>query len=51
MTNLELSENVGFMNNYVAALFLPHTNAKEFPTVNKRLAKLKNNNSKQRLTT
>jgi len=40
MTNLELSENVGFMNNYVAALFLPHTNAKEFPTVSKRLAKL-----------
>ncbi|GAH83194.1 unnamed protein product, partial [marine sediment metagenome] len=32
MTNLELSENVGFMNNYVAALFLPHTNAKEFPS-------------------
>jgi len=40
MTNLELSENVDFMNNYVAALFLPHTNAKEFPTVSKRLAKL-----------
>jgi len=51
MTNLELSENVGFMNNYVAALFLPHTNAKEFPTVSKRLAKLTNNNPKQRITT
>ncbi|MFC1916330.1 ASKHA domain-containing protein [Chloroflexota bacterium] len=50
MTNLELSENVDFMNNYVAALFLPHTNAKEFPTVSKRLSKLKNNNSKQRIT-
>ena len=51
MTNLELSENVGFMNNYVAALFLPHTNAKEFPTVSKRLTKLTNNNPKQRITT
>ena len=40
MTNFELSENVDFMNSYVAALFLPHTNAKEFPTVSKRLAKL-----------
>lgn len=40
MTNFELSENVDFMNNYVAALFLPHTNAREFPTVSKRLAKL-----------
>ncbi|MEE9583410.1 MAG: ASKHA domain-containing protein [Dehalococcoidales bacterium] len=33
MTNLELSENADFMNNYVAALFLPHTNADEFPSV------------------
>jgi uncharacterized 2Fe-2S/4Fe-4S cluster protein (DUF4445 family) len=48
MTNFELSENVGFMNNYVAALFLPHTNVKQFPTVSKRLAKLAKNNSKQR---
>ena len=37
MTNFELSENVDFMNNYVAALFLPHTNATEFPSVSKRL--------------
>jgi uncharacterized 2Fe-2S/4Fe-4S cluster protein (DUF4445 family) len=33
MTNLELSENTDFMSNYVAALFLPHTNADEFPSV------------------
>ncbi len=33
MTNLELSEDAGFMENYVAALFLPHTNADEFPSV------------------
>jgi len=40
MTNFELSENVDFMNNYVAALFLPHTSADEFPTISKGLAKL-----------
>jgi len=45
MTNYELSENVDFMNNYVAALFLPHTHADEFPTISKRL-----NKSKQRIT-
>jgi uncharacterized 2Fe-2S/4Fe-4S cluster protein (DUF4445 family) len=47
MTNFELSENVDFMNNYVAALFLPHTDAKEFPTVSKRLSGLSNNESKK----
>ncbi len=49
MTNLELSENVEFMNNYVAALFLPHTNAEEFPAVSKRLAGGSNNNQKERI--
>jgi len=48
MTNLELSENVDFMNNYVAALFLPHTNTEEFPIVSKKLAGSSNNNPKQR---
>ena len=33
MTNVELSESASFMENYVAALFLPHTNAGEFPSV------------------
>ncbi|MFC1931575.1 ASKHA domain-containing protein [Chloroflexota bacterium] len=47
MTNFELSENADFMNNYIAALFLPHTNAKEFPTVSKKLSK--RSNPKQRL--
>ena len=46
MTNLELSENADFMNNYVAALFLPHTNTKEFPIVSKKLAGRSNNNPK-----
>jgi uncharacterized 2Fe-2S/4Fe-4S cluster protein (DUF4445 family) len=34
MTNFELSENANFMSNYMAALFLPHTSIKEFPSVN-----------------
>jgi hypothetical protein len=33
MTNFELSENVDFMNNYMAALFLPHTDSGEFPSM------------------
>jgi len=41
MTNFELSVNVDFMNNYTASLFLPHPNADEFPSVYKRLRKLK----------
>ena len=40
MTNFELSENADFMNNYVAALFIPHTNASEFPTMSKKLSKV-----------
>jgi uncharacterized 2Fe-2S/4Fe-4S cluster protein (DUF4445 family) len=37
MTNVELSEDTNFMNNYMAALFLPHTNIDEFPTIDKKL--------------
>ena len=33
MTNIELSRYVPFMNEFVAALFLPHTNSKLFPSV------------------
>ncbi|HEX78614.1 MAG TPA: DUF4445 domain-containing protein [Dehalococcoidia bacterium] len=33
MTNIELSENADFMDNYIAALFLPHTHAEVFPSV------------------
>ncbi len=49
MTNFELSENVDFMNNYIAALFLPHTNANEFPSLTKRLAKLAKQKSERRV--
>jgi len=49
MTNFELSENIDFMNNYVAALFLPHTNSGEFPSVSKKLAKLPKSKPKRRI--
>jgi uncharacterized 2Fe-2S/4Fe-4S cluster protein (DUF4445 family) len=32
MTNMELSENPDFMNHYMAALFLPHTDMSLFPS-------------------
>jgi uncharacterized 2Fe-2S/4Fe-4S cluster protein (DUF4445 family) len=37
MTNFELSETRSFMDNYVAALFLPHTHARFFQNVMERL--------------
>ena len=42
MTNFELSETPSFMGNYVAALFLPHTNMDQFPKLKERLKKRKN---------
>ncbi len=50
MTNFELSENVDFMNNYIAALFLPHTNTDEFPSVTRQLAKHQTQKSERRIT-
>lgn len=37
MTNFELSETKSFMDNYVAALFLPHTDLDLFPRLKQRL--------------
>ncbi|MDI6715363.1 MAG: ASKHA domain-containing protein [Actinomycetota bacterium] len=37
MTYLELSTHAGFMDSYVSALFLPHTDRDTFPTVMKRM--------------
>lgn len=37
MTNIELSENNDFTGNYIAALFLPHTDEKQFPTITGKL--------------
>jgi uncharacterized 2Fe-2S/4Fe-4S cluster protein (DUF4445 family) len=37
MTNFELSETMSYMDHYVAALFLPHTDLFRFPKLNKRI--------------
>jgi uncharacterized 2Fe-2S/4Fe-4S cluster protein (DUF4445 family) len=44
MTNIELSDNNDFNANYTAALFLPHTDEKLFPSVLKRLNQHLNSN-------
>ena len=49
MTNFELSENADFMYNYTAAMFLPHTHSREFPSVSKTLAKLPKSKPKRRM--
>jgi uncharacterized 2Fe-2S/4Fe-4S cluster protein (DUF4445 family) len=42
MTNFELSETPSFMNNYMAALFLPHTDMGQFLKLKRRLEASKN---------
>jgi len=37
MTNFELSETTSYMDNYIAALFLPHTDLRQFPRLQARL--------------
>ena len=37
MTNFELSDTISYMDNYVAALFLPHTDMNLFPRIKSRL--------------
>ncbi|MCG6911271.1 MAG: ASKHA domain-containing protein [Deltaproteobacteria bacterium] len=39
MTNFELSETVSYMDNYIAALFLPHTDMEQFPKLKARMKK------------
>jgi len=41
MTYVELSVSRSFMDEYMSALFLPHTNLEDFPTVKKELEKRK----------
>ena len=43
MTNIELSTNPKFMNEFVASMFLPHTDEKAFPKVVERLKGLHSN--------
>ncbi len=37
MTNFELSDTASYMDNYIAALFLPHTDLNHFPRLKARL--------------
>lgn len=37
MTNFELSENTRFMDLYMAAMFMPHTDLNKFPSVHERM--------------
>ena len=37
MTNFELSETPSYMNNYVAAMFIPHTEIEKFPRLRARM--------------
>jgi uncharacterized 2Fe-2S/4Fe-4S cluster protein (DUF4445 family) len=41
MTSFELSETPSYMDNYVAALFLPHTDTDRFPKLKARMAERK----------
>ncbi|WP_457576715.1 ASKHA domain-containing protein [Desulfomarina sp.] len=43
MTNFELSETPSYMDNYVAAMFLPHTEIEKFPKLKKRMEERKKN--------
>ena len=43
MTNFELSETASYMDHYVAALFLPHTDMDQFPKLKARLEASKKN--------
>ncbi len=42
MTSFELSETPSYMDNYVAALFLPHTDMGRFPKLHERMAERRN---------
>lgn len=47
MTNVELSEDPGYMDNFMAALFFPHTRAELFPTVDLDAVRRARENSRQ----
>jgi len=40
MTNLELSNHPTFMNEFIAAMFLPHTDSSAFPFVTERVRQM-----------
>jgi len=41
MTNLELSNHPTFMNEFIAAMFLPHTDSPAFPQVMERVYRVR----------
>ncbi len=41
MTNFELSETPSYMDNYVAAMFIPHTEIEKFPKLKERIEQRK----------
>jgi uncharacterized 2Fe-2S/4Fe-4S cluster protein (DUF4445 family) len=43
MTNFELSDTTSYMDNYIAALFLPHTDINQFPKLKARFESRKKN--------
>jgi len=48
MTNLELSNHPTFMNEFIAAMFLPHTDTSAFPHVMEKLRRMRKENHIER---
>jgi uncharacterized 2Fe-2S/4Fe-4S cluster protein (DUF4445 family) len=42
MTNFELSDTHSYMDNYIAALFFPHTDMDQFPKLKNRIEARRN---------
>ena len=49
MTNLELSNHPTFMNEFIAAMFLPHTDSSAFPQVVERLYQMRREYRSERM--
>jgi uncharacterized 2Fe-2S/4Fe-4S cluster protein (DUF4445 family) len=49
MTNLELSNHPTFMNEFIAAMFLPHTDSSAFPRVMERLYRVRRDYRSERM--
>ena len=47
MTNFELSDTPSYMDNYIAALFLPHTDLNQFPKLKSRMEDRRNRSPDQ----
>jgi hypothetical protein len=49
MTNLELTNHPTFMNEFIAAMFLPHTDTSAFPQVVERLYRMRKHYRPERM--